>query len=96
MLLYFCDVFHNKRLNLIVLPTTILDIVISCDLFPSCSLCPYGFQIYFTVGLEYPILDRIRFYFIKSKLHCGVKSNYTYVVLQFLNGYVEVTCFTQA
>ena len=38
MLLYFCEVFYNKRLTLQVLLTPNSDIVISCDLFPSCSL----------------------------------------------------------
>ena len=36
MLLYFCQVFCNKRLTLKVLPTPDSDIVISFDLFPTC------------------------------------------------------------
>ena len=38
MLLYFCGVFYIKRLTPKVLPTPTSDIVISCNLFPSCSL----------------------------------------------------------
>ena len=73
MLLYFCEVFYNKRLTLKVLLTPNSDIAISFDLFRSCSLVRmvsnmFGFQY---VGLDYPILDRTRFYFIKSELHCG-------------------------
>ena len=34
--------------------------------------CPYGFQYVSTaIGLDYPILYRTRFYFIKSELPCG-------------------------
>ena len=38
MLLYFCEVFYNKRLTLKVLPTPNSDIVIFFDLFLSYSL----------------------------------------------------------
>ena len=37
MLLYFCGVFYTKRLTPKVLPTPTSDII-SCNLFPSCSL----------------------------------------------------------
>ena len=76
MLLYFCEVFYNKRLTLKVLPTPNSDIVIFFDLFPSYSLVRMVSNMFrdwsrLSNIRVYIDIECTRFYFIKLELHCG-------------------------
>ena len=81
MLFYFCKVFHNKWLTLKVLPTPNSDIVISWDLFPSCSFHPYGLQ--YVSRLVSIIQCSIVLDFTSLNQNYIQSASWPYVILQF-------------